>query len=283
MQIGIGTYYLRRYGLEDGACRMAKDGYTFVDYNLDDVEGELYAARDEDFLTKVTEIRRTLNNAGVSVSQIHGPWHSFEDDTTEEKRAVKFEKMTKAMVIAKYLGAKYMAIHPLMPYGYGSDNSDEVVEINRKYYTALTNVAAKLGVVICLENMPFRGFPLSTPIEIADFVNEIAHPNFKMCFDLGHANIFEGRISDMLKYAGSIIKILHVHDNFGDADTHLRPYEGTVDFADFAEGLFDIGYDGILNLETAPISKKQQADGISDADAEAAERDLARIAKLIAG
>ena len=57
MKIGIGNYYLGRYGLSEGARRMAADGYSCIDYQLMDITGELYTARDEDFLRMVLDIR----------------------------------------------------------------------------------------------------------------------------------------------------------------------------------------------------------------------------------
>ena len=283
MKLGITDYYLKRYGLSDGARRMASDGYEYVDYQLADITSELYTARDEDFLRMITAIRKELNSAGISVRQIHGPFCKELTQATEDERAVCFEKMTKAMVMAKYLGASYMAIHPLTPFGTGGERAGEVVEINRAYYTALAKVAGKLGIVLCLENLPYVDYPLSTVEAVADFVKEIDSPYFKMTLDIGHANIFEGRISDKIRYAGDLIKIIHAHDNDGSGDLHLHPYDGNVDWADLAEGLFDIGFDGVFNLETTPVKEKRLKEGISDEEVRAAEIALAKTAKLIAG
>ena len=100
---------------------------------------------------------------------------------------------------------------------------------------------------------------------------------------LAYANIFEGRISDKIRYAGDLIKIIHAHDNDGSGDLHLHPYDGNVDWADLAEGLFDIGFDGVFNLETAPVKEKRLKEGISDEEVREAEIALAKTAKLIAG
>ena len=282
MRTGITDYYIKKYGLEAGARRMAEHGYSCLDYQLTNTDGELYALRDEDFLIRLTEIRKMLNGAGITVEQIHGPWRE-PCDATEEDRAERFEKMTKAIVMARYLGAKYMAIHPLMPFGITGENPEQLYAINKKFFVALASVAGKLGVTVCLENMPFRDFPLSRVEDIVDFIKDIDSPHLKMCFDAGHANVFEGRIGDMVRCAGELIKTVHVHDNFGERDEHNVPYEGTVDWADFAEGLFDIGFDGVLNLECAPVSPKFIENGIDADETVALEKELAKIARLIAG
>ena len=283
MKIGMTDYYVKRYGLSEGAARMAAHGYSCIDYQLADIKLDLYTARDEDFLRMITDIKKVLTAKGISVHQIHGPFCAELTDRTEEDRAISFEKKTKGMVMAKYLGAKYMAVHPLTPYGIGGDRAEEVVEINRAYYTALAKVAGKLGIVLCLENLPFVDFPLSRVEDVCDLINEINSPYLKMTFDAGHANIFEGRISDKLRYAGELVKIIHAHDNDGTGDQHLVPYDGTVDWADFAEGLFDIGFDGVFNFETAPVYKKNLDAGMTDDEVLEAELSFAKLAKLLAG
>ncbi len=283
MKIGISEYYLERYGLSEGARKMAADGYSCIDYQLTDITLDLYTARDEDFLRMVLDIKKAINSAGITVNQIHGPFCKELRDTTEDERAICFEKMVKGMVMAKHLGASYMAIHPLTPFGHGGERADEVIEINRAYYTALAKVAGKLGVTVCLENLPFREFPLSRVNALADFIREIGSTYLKMTFDTGHANVFDGRIGDKIRYAGDLIKIIHAHDNDGTADQHLNPYDGSIDWADLTEALFDIGYSGVFSLETAPVSKKQLEEGITDEEIAKAEKHLADIARLIAG
>lgn len=284
MELGIGNYYIDRYGIDEGARRMVADGYTYIDFQLLDTDSEIYAARDDDFFRSVVDIKRALAAGGVKVSQIHGPWRYPPRDATDEDRAERFEKMTKAMVVARHLGAKYMAIHPLMPYGaYSSESPDEVLSINKSFFSALANVARSLGITVCLENMPFPDFPLSGVEQITDFIRDIDHPNLKMCFDTGHANIFPIRMSEQLEYAKDYIRIIHVHDNLADEDTHMHPYDGNIDWMDFAEGLYNIGYSGIFNLETAPVRYRERHLSFTDEEVAEREQKLARIAALIAG
>ena len=279
MKIGIDNYYLDKYGLEAGAERMADHGYSAVDYNFADTESVFYSEKEEKFISMLYEIKNKLKAKGIFVNQIHGPWCWPVIDSTEDNRAERFGKMTKALVIAKHLGAKYMAIHPLMPFGNDSmEKAEETYNINVKYYSALANVAKNLGVIICLENLPFKNFPISRTEDVIKLIDIIDHPNVKMCFDTGHAHILSENLGDSIRLIGrDRLKILHVHDNNG-CDDHLHPYEGTIDWSDVAEGLFDIGYDGIFSLETAPTSNADEVCDITEK-----ELRLARIAQLIAG
>lgn len=279
MRIGIGHYYIKKYGMTEGAKRMAEHGYTCLDFPLANTKSEYYGLKGEGDLERTfLGIKRELAAHGVSVHQIHGPWLPLKD-VTDEDRAERFEKMTVAMVVARHLGAKYMAVHPLLPFGTGRDNPDEVININRNFYTAVANVGEKLGVYVCLENMPFPDFPLSTPEQITDFVKEINHRYLKVCLDIGHANLFPSPIGEHIRYIGKdLLAIIHAHDNYGECDSHNTPYDGTVDWADCMEALYDIGFDGVFNLEAEPASKTD-----SPEEAERAELELAKTAKLLAG
>ena len=233
----------------------------------------------------VYEIKRKFESNGLFVNQIHGPWRLPVTDSTEDDRAERFGKMTKAIVIAKHLGAKYMSIHPLMPFGHNSnDNPEEVFNINVRYYSALANVAKNLGVIICIKNLPFKAFPISRTDDVIKLIDSIDHPNVKMCFDIGNAHILRENLGDSIRTIGhDRLKIIHAHDNDGTNDDHLRPYDGTIDWSDVAEGLFDIGYDGVFSLECTPVGSNDTAISITDVQTEEKERELAKIAQLIAG
>ena len=156
--------------------------------------------------------------------------------------------------------------------------------INKKYFEALGKVGAGLGVIVCLENTPFESFPLASTESIVKLVKDINHPNVGVCFDVGHAVILGERLGDSIRaVGGELLKILHIHDNDGITDSHLPPYQGIADIADFAEGLYDIGFDGVISLECSPVSEEELSADISEDEISAKELELVKIAKLIAG
>ena len=57
-----------------------------------------------------------------------------------------------------------------------------------------------------------------------------------------------------MRRLGSYIKTLHIHDNMGDKDSHLYPTKGIVNWIDFIDAIIEIGYNGVLSLETSPSS-----------------------------
>ncbi len=74
--------------------------------------------------------------------------------------------------------------------------------------------------------------------------------NAKICFDLGHANCFTKNIYqlDYKKIVPNIV-CLHIHDNFGEKDEHLIPFDGNIEYDFILEKLKKYGFNGCLTLE----------------------------------
>ena len=58
--------------------------------------------------------------------------------------------------------------------------------------------------------------------------------------------------SNALRELGSEVRALHIRDNDGKSDLHKIPFEGIIDWADFAQALQEVGYQGVFSYETAP-------------------------------
>ena len=178
------------------------------------------------------------------------------------------EKMQRSIHGAAILGAKYWVVHPIMPCGLDdllTGNAEKTKALNLEFMRALLPTAKREGVTICLENMPFPDFSISTPAAIIEIVKEIDDPNFAMCLDTGHTNVCRGwqkPAAAMREYA-EYIKVLHVHDNRKRKDEHLMPFYGSIDWKDFYKALCEVNFDGVLSLECAP-SKKLPTDIMED-------------------
>ena len=255
MKTGISANVRDLWGDE---CFGKLKGYGFdcLDYNLANTKKEPYTLSNEDFPAFLAKERALADAAGITIWQVHGPWEGAHTDATPDGLEERMEKMTRSIHGAKILGAKYWVIHPIMPHGacdLDSGRASETRKANVDFFTRLTEVARAEGITICLENMPFPRFSISTPDDVMDIVNKINDDHFKMCLDTGHANIFSDHApSKSLRKWREHIKVLHVHDNMGNRDDHRLPYYGTVDWEDFKSALKEVGFDGVLSLECAP-------------------------------
>ncbi len=255
MKIGIGmNSYTRPYGMEEGLRRLKAHGYDALDYGaFINSQNPIFHMNEADFASTLRDQREMIEGNGLFVNQTHGAWRC-PADASEYDRAERFAAMVTGLKGTALLGAPYFVIHCIMPFGENDPgHKEELWEMNAEYYGRLCKIAADLGVTVCLENLPFIPLKLSSTHEVLEFVQAMNLPNFKMCLDTGHAAVYGHSPADLVRLIGKdYLATLHVHDNDGHGDYHWRPGEGVVDWADFGRALCEIGFEGVVNLETGP-------------------------------
>jgi D-psicose/D-tagatose/L-ribulose 3-epimerase len=120
------------------------------------------------------------------------------------------------------------------------------VDLLVKNLSELAKYAADKGVVLCIE--PLNRFETSfiniapQAIEVIDRVNS---PGCKIMLDTFHMNIEEKSLGDAIRQVGSRMAHFHACENDRGA-----PGSGNVQWADVAQALRDIGYDGPIVIES---------------------------------
>jgi sugar phosphate isomerase/epimerase len=101
--------------------------------------------------------------------------------------------------------------------------------------------AKHAGVTICVENTTSE---MGNPKYLRQFVDETRLTGLRFNFDIGHAHLGEGpedeRVPNSFAPLRELVASAHLHDNHGEKDEHLPPYEGTIDWAT-AMALFKSG------------------------------------------
>lgn len=247
-----------RYG-EARYLKMKEHGYDGVDFSLAGTGDPFYTLPQDESDALLRHEAELAAAAGIEIYQTHGPWRWPSQDATEEDRAERMEKMKKSIRMTNVLGCKNWIIHPIMPYGTYEKGKPEAAltwELNRSFMGELLQEAKKYDVTICFENMPMRQFSMGAPSDVLRFVKEMNDDHFKMCFDTGHVSVFPDlSVADEVRACGEYIRAFHIHDNSHGADLHAFPYFGIIDWADFAQSLKDIHYDGFFSLEVTPPAK----------------------------
>jgi sugar phosphate isomerase/epimerase len=110
-----------------------------------------------------------------------------------------------------------------------------VVELTWKLceYALKKNIAIHMENDICSDDGCER---LGTTLSDWTLIHQIDHPNFHMCYDIGHANISFGNASKYRQFMPRIGSF-HIHNNDGIDDLHI-PFgnHGTIPLDDvFAE------------------------------------------------
>ena len=231
-------------------------GFDCVDFNMADTDTSIYTLPEAESDKLMLNEKALAEEAGIEISQVHGPWRYPPLDLTNGDRTERLEKMKRSIRSTSLLGCKYWVIHPIMPYtthDTEQGKEKETWNLNVEFFRALLPTAKKYGITICLENMPMLHFSLAKPADILRLVEEINDENFKICLDTGHVSVFnELSIGDEVRRLGDHIKVLHVHDNMMSKDLHMLPYFGKLDWNEFISALKDIDFKGVFSLETAP-------------------------------
>ncbi|MDR0896997.1 MAG: sugar phosphate isomerase/epimerase [Oscillospiraceae bacterium] len=117
-----------------------------------------------------------------------------------------------------------MVIHP------GSmRNFVPVSQIGLDRIAKLVHEAEKNGVNLAFENL---GFLDHLEAVLAAFSSK----RVGFCFDSGHEHFNHPDAHCLAKY-GSRLFAVHLDDNFGDNDTHLLPFDGSVNWPEIAHDL----------------------------------------------
>ena len=251
MRIGLESCaYFGLYDYEEGFKKLKTHGYSSIDYaELCKRHSDLYKWSEDQYRGFLTDIGESADKHGVEITQLHGLWAT--DDKTKAQREESISFFIKEIEGAHYMGCKNVVVHPFLPYGWGAEiDKDKIWDVNIDLFTRLLEHAEKYNVNVCAENQPFTAIEMSTVKAVKRLVREINHPNFKVCLDTGHANVFHDDIAEDVRLLGDDLATLHVHDNKGNWDQHLIPYMGNIKWEEFLAALKEIGYKGAFTLET---------------------------------
>jgi len=88
------------------------------------------------------------------------------------------------------------------------------------------------GVTICVENTTSE---MGDPAYLRAFVDETRVTGLRFNFDIGHANLAElpkeERLEKSFAPLRELVSSVHLHDNHGEKDEHLPPYDGTIEWS----------------------------------------------------
>jgi sugar phosphate isomerase/epimerase len=91
--------------------------------------------------------------------------------------------------------------------------------------------AKHVGVTIAVENTLSE---MGDPVYLRAFVDETRLSGLRFCFDTGHAFMADGPAEERLEKCftplADLVATAHIHDNHGEKDEHLPPFEGEIDW-----------------------------------------------------
>jgi sugar phosphate isomerase/epimerase len=196
-----------------------------------------------------------LQSAGLCTT-IHAPFMDLNpgalDPLIREATRRRFQQVFQA---AEQLKPKVMVFHP----GYDDlrygGNRLEWLKNSIDFWSEFVSRAKELGSIIAIENI----FEKETST-LRGLLEAIDEPCFRHCFDVGHWNMFTtGTLEEWFSELGPFIAESHIHDNNGQADEHLPPGEGQIDFTALFNLLKQYAPNAVWTIEAHTIERLERA------------------------
>lgn len=252
MQFGVSTqlYHARRLR-RDHLAEVAAHGFGAV---------EIIATRshlDYHDAAALDEAAAWLTQEGLRLHSLHAPVMERFDgrwinplsiaSPDEEARSLAVRETGAALELARRVPVSVLVVHPGLQDSLLSPTVRNSREAILRSVEEIVALASPLGVRVALEVIPNE---LGTAEALARMLDELDIPELGVCLDFGHAHL-QGGVVDAIEALAEVLAATHVHDNGGDRDAHLAPFDGTIDWAGAMTALQKVGYDGTMMLELA--------------------------------
>lgn len=112
--------------------------------------------------------------------------------------------------------------------------------------SSLASYAGDYDVTLCIEPLNrFETSLINLAAQAIEVVDRVAHPNCQILLDTFHMNVEEKSMGDAIRAAGPRLRHFHTCENDRGA-----PGSGHIPWADIAQALQDINYDGPVIIES---------------------------------
>ncbi len=204
---------------------------------------EIFCSRGHFDYTARTEMQAmagALAHHGLILSSMHAPVSRDMSSTREGgtplsicevervRRIEAMDELKRAIDVAEELPFSRMVFHM------GSSRETADPRKRDAAFSSLEHLilhARHVGVTICVENTTSE---MGDPNYLRAFVDETRLTGLRFNFDIGHAHLSDfpedERIEKSFSPLRELISSVHLHDNHGEKDEHLPPFDGTIDW-----------------------------------------------------
>jgi sugar phosphate isomerase/epimerase len=139
------------------------------------------------------------------------------------RRLDAVDEIKRAIELAEAIPFRFLVLH----LGAGREAQDpRRTEAAMSSLEHLCLFAKQRSVTIALENTAGE---YASPSALRQFVTDTRLHDLRLCFDIGHAHLWEG-VRTAFDAMRDLVVTTHLHDNSGERDDHLFPYQGTIDW-----------------------------------------------------
>ncbi|MGB8476225.1 MAG: sugar phosphate isomerase/epimerase family protein [Candidatus Acidiferrum sp.] len=211
---------------------------------------EIFATRSHfDYTTKqeVQAMASALSQRGLALASLHAPTSRDLSATREGgiplsvcevervRRIEAMDELKRVIDVAEDLPYSRLILHMGGPRETADPRKRDAAFSSLEH---LVLHARHAGVTIAVEN---TNSEMGDPAYLRAFVDETRLTGLRFNFDIGHAHLADGTESERIERGFAPLRELtvsaHIHDNHGEKDEHLPPYDGTIDWESAVKAL----------------------------------------------
>lgn len=264
-----GFEMLKRAGFH--CCDFSLNGYLKSTGGYQDEVNHFFDKGIEELIAFFRSHKEAAAAANVVINQMHMPYPIYVPGGKKELNEYLWKQVApKSMELCHFFECPYIVIHGFKLARFlGSEEAEW--QRTEAFIDSIAASAKEYGITVCIENL-YTGIgghliegPCCDARKAAERIDRINNRYeaeiLGFCFDTGHANLVGLDMESFITTLGSRLKVLHIHDNDGVGDLHQLPFTFTrtrenrssTDWEGFIRGLKAIGFQGVLNFETAPV------------------------------
>ena len=254
MQLAFSTNAYLHHSFPDAVSRLARIGYRGVEIMADVPHAwPAYLLPEQKQAIRDALAKNNLAISNVNSFMMHAVndhrqkyWHPSWIEPDEHYRQVRIDHTTRALTLAKELGARCITTEPGGPVE--GRSWGECLKLFVEMLKPVVEHAEKEGVMLLVEPEP--GLLIETADQYLEFAGKISSPYLGLNFDIGHSYCVSDDPPETIRRLGKLIRHVHLEDIAATrVHHHLIPGEGAIDFGATLATLKEIGYDGWVTIE----------------------------------
>ena len=244
MELCFNLEYLSKdIGISQAAKTVKEAGFHLLDYTPDVTQN---------WRGDLGQTQSCFERNGLSVYQCHAPFNRYHQYGSAENHKKLVDESLSAAI---ELSASYLVLHgDEFDFDRLVYSPEAALRFNYEYFAPVVERAEKHGVGIAFENVFEDDMNVPRNCSKTEDLNALIEKfhcdAVCCCWDFGHGAVsYQEKQSEAIEKMGNKIRCTHVHDNYLNADLHLVPYLGKIDWVSCVNALKLGGLPEVFSFE----------------------------------
>jgi len=248
MKFSQSSFVYFNYSIQDAIRHLAQYGYQGIEFWGG--RPHMYCHDLDAQLKEIIDLLTKYNMVVPNFIPAQYRYPSILCSLNEVVRKDSVRYISSAIDNAVKLGTPYISLCPGMALE-GQDLKVAWSQLRRSLAELVEYVEDKSVTLLIEPGNPFETNLILTAEDALRMIKEISSDRLGVLLDTGHMNLNGEDFTQTIGTIRSENVPLHVHinDNHGDADIHLVPGEGSIDFAPLVKALKEMNYQGFISAE----------------------------------